>query len=404
MRRRVLALIMAAVMVVPFAACGQEPSTEKTSSGDVFKIGAYLPLSGPTAAYGIEGKNALDMAIKEINENGGFNGVPAELVAYDTQCSVEEAVKVASKLLQEDKVDAMIGSLVSSEVFATGNVVNNAGVYMLGTGTSPNWMEEDWPYVFRAAMNNGASAPGTADMLKELDYKTVSIFYGQDDNALSTKDAFSAACEERGIEVVASESYDQGDTDFSAQAANLINADADCVYLSVLGETAPVIVKQLRQYGYNGMIFNKESFMTAQIPVAGEENSNHIAFVMPYVTYDSIEDIDIPEIKTFAEKYDAAYGEINKTDSAYRCWDAIMVMWEASKIAKSNDSDALKDATNQISGMKGLGGTIDFTDGNREGYNNYNSFILVDGKNVLWSDWIKNGGYEDFKNAAGQEK
>ena len=172
MRRRVLALIMAAVMVVPFAACGQESSAEKkTSSGEVFKIGAYLPLSGPTAAYGIEGKNALDMAIKEINENGGFNGVPAELVAYDTQCSVEEAVKVASKLLQEDKVDAMIGSLVSSEVFATGNVVNNAGVYMLGTGTSPNWMEEDWPYVFRAAMNNGASAPGTADMSKNWTIK-----------------------------------------------------------------------------------------------------------------------------------------------------------------------------------------------------------------------------------------
>ena len=81
-----------------------------------------------------------------------------------------------------------------------------------------------------------------------------------------------------------------------------------------------------------------------------------------------------------------------------------MVMWEASKIAGKNDSDSLKDATNKISGLQGLGGILDYTKGNREGYNTFNSFILVDGKNILWKDWIANGGYDAYKEATGNAK
>ena len=124
--------------------------------------------------------------------------------------------------------------------------------------------------------------------------------------------------------------------------------------------------------------------MDSQVAVAGEENSNYVAFVSPYVTYGSVDDIDIPAVKEFCQRYQDTYGEINQTDCAYRGWDSMMVMWEASKIAGSNDSEALKDATNTISGMEGLGGTLDFTAGNREGYyNGVNSFILKDGKALL---------------------
>lgn len=405
---------MAVVMTVSLAACGGASSGNSTSkggasssdkgSGDVFKVGAFLPLSGASAAYGIEARNAIELAIAHVNENGGFNGKDVKLVAYDTQCSVEEAVKVVSKLIDEEKVDAMIGSIISSEIFAAGNAVNNAGVYMLGLGTSATWMEEDWPYVYRAAMNNGAAAPTMADMLGELKYESVAAFYGQDDAALSTYQAFKSACEDEGIDILVSESYDQGDTDYSAQVTNIINSGADCVYISVIGETAPIIVKQLRQYGYTGIIFDKESFMASQVSIAGEGNSDYIVFVNPYVTYESIEDIDIEQVKDFAERYKEAYGDINKTDSAYRGWDAIMVMWEASKIAGANDSESLKDATNKISGMEGLGGNIDFTSGNREGYNDYNAFLLKDGKNVLWSNWVKDGGYDDFLAKTDREK
>ncbi len=375
------------------------------ADGDTFKIGVFEPLSGGSAAYGQEARNGIELAVEYVNENGGFNGVPGELVVYDTQCSVEEAVKIASKLVDEDHVDAVLGSMLSSEMFAAGGTLNSAGVYTIGLGTSASWMQEDWPYVFRASMNNGMASPTLVNMMKDMDCSTIAIFYGQDDAAISAYQLLEEAIEEDGsIEIIDAESYDQGDTDFSAQITNIVNANPDVVFMSVIGETAPAVVKQLRQYGYDGVIFSKESFMATQIAIAGVENSSYIAFANPYVTYDSIDDIDIPEVKEFAERYAEKYGEINKTDSSYRGWDSVMVMWEASKIAGSNDSEALKDATNTISDLQGLGGTLNYTPGNREGYNEFNAFILVDGKNVLWSKWMEEGGYQAFLDATGREK
>lgn len=438
MKKRIVSLVLATAMVSSLAACsGGSSSTgattaagttagsttaaattaaasgdttaaaagsEAAASGETFKLGAYLQLSGGNAAYGIEARNAIQMAVDYVNENGGFNGSQVEFIPYDTQGSAEEAVKIVSKLVEVEKADAVIGSVNSSEVFAAAGSLNKQGIYTIGLGTSPSWMAEDWPYVFRAAMNNGFAVPITVDMLEDLEMKSVAVFYGQDDASLATGNSFMDECKARGIEVVKSESFDQGDTDFSAQVANLISANPDCIYISVMGETGPVIVKQLRQYGYSGIIFDKESFMASQVAIAGPENSSYIAFANPYVTYATVEECDIPEVKEFLEKYQAKYGEVAKTDSSYRGWDTVMVMWEASKIAGKNDSESLKDATNKISGLQGLGGILDYTKGNREGYNTFNSFILIDGKNILWKDWIANGGYDEYKKATGNEK
>ena len=422
MKKRLLALLLVLVMLLAVTGCAKsaEPTTtsenpstsaetptaeDKTPAGETFKIGLYQPLSGASAAYGLESKNAIEMAVDYVNANGGFNGVPGEVVSYDTQGSVEEAVKVVEKLINDDKVDAIIGSIISSEVFATGNAINKAGVYSLGLGNSASWMQEDWPYVFRAVINSSFVMPELVNLIKEVGYESVAFFYGQDDASISTVDQFTASCEEKGVEVLDSESYDQGDTDFSAQIASLLSTNPDCVFISVLSESGPVVTKQFRQLGYNGMIFNKEGVTVSQVEVAGVENENYVAFVSPYVTYPSVDDIDIPYVKEFSQRYQDTFGEINQTDCAYRGWDTVMVIWEASKIAGSNDSTALRDATNTIADLEGLGGTLDFTAGNREGYfKGVNSFIMQDGKAMLWTDWMANGGYDAYLEATGRAK
>lgn len=374
---------------------------DSTSSG-VFKLGAFLQLTGGNSAYGNEAHNAIKLAVKYINERGGFNGEKIDLIVYDTKGSPEEAVKVVTKLIEVDKVDACIGSVNSSEVLAAAGYLNEAGIITFGLGTSPTWMEKDWPYVFRASMNNGWTAPITADLVKKVGISSIAMFYGQDDASLSTAKAFKEACKERGIEVLAEETYDPGDMDFSAQVANMIRSGAQAVYISVIGETGPVIVKQLRQYGYNGLIFDKESFMISQIEIAGKDAANYIIFANPYVTYNTPEECDIEIVREFLELYAAEYGECCKTDSAYRGWDTMMVLWEASKIAKSNDSEALRQAVHKVK-IPALGGTLDYTKGDREGYHEFNAFILVDGKNILLDKWLSQGGYEEYKKRTGRE-
>lgn len=392
--KKLLAILVAAMLVLSMAAFAEE---------DTFLVGAYTQMSGDKATYGMEVQNNLEMAIDYINENGGFNGQQVELVMYDTQGSPEEAVKIAARLLGSDHVDAVVASVNSGEVFASAAALNDAGVFTIGLGTSATWMAEDWPYVFRASVNNDRTVAPTVDMLVELGIPSVGCFYGQDDAAISTYETFVADCEENGIEVVGAETYDPTDTDYSAQIANVLAANPASIYLSVSGDYGALFMKQLREQGFTGMIFAKECVMQSQIQVAGVQAANYVAFAYPYVIYNSIDECNIPIMKEYLQRYLDRFGSLPQTDSAYRAWDTMMVMWEASKIAGSNSSDALRDAMNTISGFEGLGGTFDYTNGDREGLSQINTFIVYDGVSVPFEEWLEAGGYDAYKTATGNE-
>ena len=400
--KKLIALLLALVMALSLAACGgsEAPATEAPKADapaaeapaapaeDTFKLGVYASLTGSNSAYGIELRNGIALGVERINANGGLNGQQIEMIVYDTQCSTEEAAKVARKLIEDEHVEAMIGSMNSGEVFAAGPAIEEAGLLHFGCGTGSSWMNEGWYNTFRAAMNNDNAVPIACTMLDKLGYSKVAIFNGQEDAALTTADAFQSYIEGMGKEIVARESYDAGDTDYSGQVQRILAADPEIILISVIGETGGPIVRQLRQAGWKGLIMSKESFMESHIEVAGVENSTEICFANPYVTYKTVEDCDIPNMKEYLQLYLDEYGTMVATDSAYRGWDATLVLEEAAKIAGSNDSEALIAAVDKVV-IPGLGGTLDFTAGDGEGYGMFNCFVLSNGKNILFEKWME---------------
>ena len=152
------------------------------------------------------------------------------------------------------------------------------------------------------------------------------------------------------------------------------------------------------------MIGCKECFSAEYQNVAGgSPNTDYIFYVYPYVAYTDINDCEIPNMKAFLEAYQAEYGELPAHESAYRGYDTMMAMWEASKIAGANDDESLREATHQVV-CEGLGGTMDFTDGSREAYSDFYSFVLVGGKDILVEDWLADGGYEEYLATTGRDR
>ena len=379
-------------------------ASDAAADGETFLLGTYLQLTGSNAVAGTDAQRAIDLAVKYINENGGFNGVPVEVLHYDTTGSTEEAVKVVQRMLSSDNVDAVVGSVNSNEVSACISYLNEAKVYNFGLGTSATWMEDpEMVYTFRASANNGRVAPVDVDVIMSLGYDTVAIINGTDDTGASTADAFEAACAEKGLTVTTRQQCDTDDTDFSGQIAQILATDPDCIFMSTIGQTTGPFVKQVRNMGYRGIICFKDCFSQEYQAIAGAENSNYVIFAYPYVVYESIEDCNIEPVREFLELYYNEYGEMIQHEAAYRGWDTMMVMWEASKIAGSNDSEALREATNQVV-IDGLGGTLDYTNGDREGYAAFNGFIKMDNVDLLFSDWLADGGYEAYLEATGNEK
>ena len=379
-------------------------TTEAASSGDVFKIGSYLQLTGANSVAGNAAKMGVDLAIDYINSNGGLNGATIEIEHYDTTGSTEEAVKVVQKMLTGG-VDCVLGSVNSNEVAACIPYLNEAKVYNFGMGTGASWMEDQsMIYTFRASCNNNRTVPQDVAMIQQLGYTTVAVMNSTDDSAKTTADTFVKLCEEAGITITTREQCDQEDSDFSGQIAKLLATNADLIFMSLQGNTFGPFTKQLRNSGYTGMICSSQTLSIDQLDIAGmAPNTNYIFVAYPYVTYPDVESCTIPNVADFLQKYLDKYGEMPQHESAYRGWDTVMVLYEAAKIAGSNDDDALREATGKVK-IEGLGGQIDFTNGDREAYASFNGFIKFDNKDLLFDDWMAEGGYDAYLEATGREK
>ena len=396
--KKILALMVSIVLCVSLFAFAS------AESGDTFKVGLSTTFSGQNAQYGLDAIAGAELAIEMINANGGFNGTPVELVYYDEQGAAEEAVKIAQKLIQTDNVTCVIGSNSSSNAIAAAPYYNDAGVIDFIMGNTSTMADGNWDYVYRATMNTAYAMPVIEDVVDEMGFKTVSILKSQDDNALSSAADFSAECAEDGIEILAEESFAMTDTDFTGQCAKVISSNPECVFMSISGEAAGLLVKQLRGMGYTGIIFSKEVFVQTCQDIAGAANSDYIICATPYLTYADPADCTIPNMSEFLDLFIAKKGSCPVTEIAYRSWDTMLVLWEASKIAGSNDTEALKAAIDQVKDLEGLGGILDYTTGDHEGYHSFNSFVLLGSHFQLYSDWAANGGYDAYKAATGNEK
>lgn len=415
--KKLFAMILMLALVFSLAACGSTtpeptpaPSPAPTDGGndtpaptttETFKIGMGTTLGANAAIYGQEAVNGALLAIEYVNANGGFNGAQAELVYYDAS-TAEDAVKVAQKLIQDDKVNATIESNGSSMAMAAAPYFEEAGILCLPMGNSPAFTQQGWKYVYHAVMNNSFTAEVVEDLVKDYGITKLAIVKSDDDNGLNAAAVFKAACEADGIEIVCEETITSSDTDFSGQCAKVVAADPQTVFISISGDGNGTFTKQLRGFGYNGLLFSKESMTSSMIDVAGEENAKYVIFANPYVTYAEIDDCDIPNVRDFLDRYVAKYGGLNQTEICYRSYDIVMAMWEASKIAGSNDSEALAAAMDKVK-FDALGGTADFTSGDHEAFHTFNSFIEINRKNLLFSNWLTNGGLDAYKSETGRE-
>lgn len=411
--RKVLSALLAATLVLSTTACSQPAQSTETQatqaaqttqaaaespaddlSGE-FKLATYLQLSGSGAAYGTQALNSIKIAADYVNENGGFNGQKVVVKEYDTQCTTEEAVKVVQKIISEGDISAVIGSVNSSEVLASGSYLNDAGVVLLGLGTSATWMQQDWEYVWRPACNVTLLAGAAANQAVELGLKDVGVLHTPDDVGKTTATKFVEAAAEAGLNVVADEEVAADDTDFSAQINNVLAKNPEVMYLSLAGDSFGVCIKQLRQNGFEGLIIMRDAISTNQTDIAGQDACNYVSFVYPYITYNTVDECTDPNMAEFLKKYEAAYGSLPASEVAYRGWDAVVSLWEASKIAGANDAESLNAAMPQVQ-VQGLGGTLDFSEGG-EGYAKCNSsFIFLDGKSIAWGDWYDGDNYKTF--------
>ena len=363
---------LAAALALTIAACGSSTETSGSggsaspgaASGEPIKVGAVLSLTGTYAGLGEGEKNVIDMEVKRINDAGGINGRPLEIIIEDDATDEAKAAAAAAKLIEQDEVVALLGATGSGQTMAMRGDVDRAGipqVSMAGATAITNPVD---PLVFSTPWSNLIVVPFTLQYLKDQGITKIGLIsdsggFGKDGQAVITEEAPNY-----GIEIVDDETFNPGDTDMSAQLTKIKNSGAEAIVMWTAGAEAATIVKNARDLGIDLPVIGSHGIARREfIEGAGEAAEGVVLpagkILLPE-TYG--EGTDAYTVATdFIDRYTAAYGEPPSTFAGY-AYDALNLVVESAKRVQGDlTPEALRDQIEATSGWVGTGGTFNFT-------------------------------------------
>lgn len=376
MKKSLLKFLFAMVLLIGIlAACsgetssdgdsadGEESSSEEASSSDggELHIGANLELSGAVATYGSSISEGIDLAVEEINESGGINGMQVKVTKVDNKSDAAEATNGAIKLTSQDQVTAIIGAATSGNTLAQAEIANDTETILLSpSATAPNvTVNEDGSlneYVFRTSYIDPFQGTIAANFaLDELGVKTAAIYADNaSDYAKGLGEAFKETFEAGGGEIVAEEAYVAKDTDFKSTLTRIKSAEPEFVFIPGYYEEVGLIVKQARELGIDVPLMGADGWDSPTLlDLAGADALNNTYITNHYSSDDPDETIQ-NFVTKFKEKYDG------NAPNAFHAlgYDAVYLLKDAIERAGSTEPAAIKEALEATEELALVSGVI----------------------------------------------
>src|SRR5215831_19637222 len=196
-------------------------------------IGEFGSLTGTTATFGISTKNGIDMAVDEANKAGGVLGKQVRVIVEDDQGKPEEAQTVVTKLINKDRVSAILGEVASSRTLAAAPVAQQNGIPMITPSSTNPKVTQVGDYIFRVCFIDPFQGLVMAKFANNtLKVKNVAILRDiKNDYSVGLADVFIDNFKKMGGAIVADQSYSEGDTDFSAQLTSIKSRSPQAVFM-----------------------------------------------------------------------------------------------------------------------------------------------------------------------------
>ena len=322
-------------------------------AADTIKIGVYLPLTGRTAFGGQLELEGVQMAHKELPE---LLGKKVELVIVDNKTDKVEAANAVKRLVERDKVVAVIGTYGSSLAMAGGEVAEAAKIPMMGTSCTNPLVTQGKKYVFRACFIDPFQGAGAATYaVKTLNMKKAALLVDvANDYCVGLGNFFKQSYKKLGGEIVAELMYNSGDQDFTAQLTEIISKKPDLLYIPADFAEGAIIMKQARELGAEFQIMGGDAMDNPEIvKIGGDAVEGFIHTTFPYdPSMTGMSDI----AKTFTENWTKAHPDKDPNVNAALGYDSYMLVANAIKVAGSTEPDAIRNALAKTKDFPGVTG------------------------------------------------
>lgn len=362
--KKKLSLLLCFLMVsTMFTSCAKEQgtSTDAGADSDIIKIGVFEPLTGENGGGGLQELGGMEYANKIYPE---VLGKKIKLVVVDNKSDKGEATTAVTRLIEKEKVVAIIGSYGSGVSIAAGDIIKNAKIPTMGASCTNPMVTQGNEYYFRACFLDPFQGKVMANYALQKGAKTAAvIMQNGDDYSVGLGNFFINAFKElTGNEnsIVDISEFQVNDSDFNAILTNIKAKNPDVIFAPSSATTAPLIIKQAKELGIKSLIMGGDTWENPSvINVAGKDAEGIVIS-----TFFDENDPGTEEAKIFVDGYKKELGDKEPIIPAVAAlgYDAYILVRDAIERAGSTDGDAIKDALKATKDFEGVTGVINFTE------------------------------------------
>ncbi|MDZ4167202.1 MAG: ABC transporter substrate-binding protein [Coriobacteriia bacterium] len=366
----VLALVLALVSA-PLGGCtatsdGDEPTADAGDEPkEPYVVGAVLSLTGAQSGLGGPEKNAIDMEVARINEEGGINGHPLEVIIEDDASDVDQAIARTTKLIEQDGVVAIIGSTGTGQSMAMRDVIDAAGIPQVSLAGSLVITKDFDPLVFQTPWSNALVVDTTLEYLKAEGHTKIGLItedtgFGKDGQALVNETAA-----DYGLEVVSDQVFKPADTDMTGQLTVIKGAGADVVLMWSSVAASSIVPKNMAQLGMDIPLVGSHGIARQEfVDSAADAAEGVVMFAGKILAPEAygVGSESYEAATAFIDRYTETYGEAPTNTFAGHAYDGLYLVVEALKRLDEGFTSAdLRDEIEKTSGFAGIGGVFTFS-------------------------------------------
>ncbi len=356
------------------------------SAQEPIRVGSFLAVTGPASFLGDPEQKTLQMQIDKINADGGVLGRKLELVAYDSAGDAEKARTFVKRLIEQDKVDVIVGGSTTGETMAAVPLAEAAGVPFVSLAGAVVIVEPVKKWVFKTPHTDRMACDKIFVDMKARNLTKAALISGSGGFDKSMRAECLKVAPNHGIQIVADETYGAADTDMTAQLTKIKGSGAQAVLNAGFGQGPAIVTRNYKQVGVGLPLYQSHGVASKEyIKLSGDaaEGVRLPAAALLVAELLPAEDPQKPVVTGYRSAYEGKY----KTDVSTfggHAYDGLMLYVNAVKAAGSTDKAKVRDALEATTGYVGTGGVVNMSATDHMGLD-LSAFRLLEIKGGDWT-------------------
>ena len=328
------------------------------------RIGSVLSITGPASFLGDPEDKTLRMYVDRINAEGGVNGEQLELIVYDSEGDANKARPLATRLIEDDEIVAMVGGSTTGTTMAMAPLFEDAEIPFISLAGGIVIIEPVNPFVFKTPHTDRMACEKVFEDMQARGLSRVGLISGTGGFGKSMRGQCLNVAEAYGIEIVADETYGPRDTDMTPQLTNIRNAEGlQAVLNPGFGQGPAIVTKNFAQLGIEVPLYQSHGVASKSfIELAGAAAEGVRLPASALLVANQLADDD-PQKQVVVDYKTAFEAEWNRPVSTFggHAYDGLMILVDAMRRAGSADPVAIRDAIEETTGFMGTAGEVNMS-------------------------------------------